>query len=139
MDTEKIGEKGSVAKDMYLEKDGLNNSPRLTRESEMLAKAPNELTAVKPEYSGFPIEVVENVQPLIEKEKIEETPVVESSKIIQVDEEVETFPKIQEVFEALEKQLEIMKEPEVEEVEEEVEEEQESGPPLQELEPVEIE
>jgi len=150
VDTEKIGEKGSVAKDMYLEKDGINNEPRLTGESEMLAKAPDELTAVKPEYSGFPIEVVENVQPLIEKEKMEETPVVDNSKIIQMDEEVETFPKIQEVFEALEKQLEIIKGPEVEEldeVEEEVEEldeveeevEQEPGPPTQEIEPVEIE
>lgn len=67
-DTEKIGEVGSIAKDMYEGEENMNNEPRLTGEG--LVMDPEYRTALAPQQEEVQVEPLINTLPLIE-EKIE--------------------------------------------------------------------
>ena len=55
-ETNKIGEKGSIAKDMYSGENNINDQPRLESESDFPGEVPDEFAAVSQE-SGMPIDV----------------------------------------------------------------------------------
>ncbi|MFQ5963941.1 MAG: hypothetical protein ACE5KZ_06635 [Candidatus Scalinduaceae bacterium] len=87
-DTDKIGEKGSIAKDMYPGKDNINNEPRLTSDFELLAKAPEELTSVKPQVEDSQIDTGGDIQPLVTEKIVEDLSSVNNSERIPADSEI---------------------------------------------------
>jgi hypothetical protein len=104
-DTERVGEKGSIARDMYAGEDNINDEPRLESDAELPGEAPDELTSATQE-SGFPIEatygepaeeaVEEEAQPLVEKEIAYSSSDVDESEMPPVNNEVEAFNELQE-------------------------------------------
>ncbi|MBO1225280.1 MAG: TonB C-terminal domain-containing protein [Candidatus Scalindua sediminis] len=105
-DTDKIGEKGSIAKDMYSGEDNINDEPRLEGDSDFPGEVPDELASTVPQESGFPIEVSsgeptrdvseEITQPLVEEEIIDSLSDVDNSETLPVNNEVETFDELQD-------------------------------------------
>ena len=71
-ETNKIGEKGSTAKDMYSGKNNINDQPRLESESNFPGEVPDEFAAVSQE-SGMPIDVSLSEPVEEETEETEET------------------------------------------------------------------
>jgi hypothetical protein len=55
-DTDKVGEKGSIAKDMYTGEDNVNDEPRLESDSDLIVEAPDELASAIPQESSYEIE-----------------------------------------------------------------------------------
>ena len=107
-DTNKIGEKGSIARDMYAEEDNVNDKPRLESDVSFPGKVPEELASAAFQESGFPIdasygessEVVseEVAQPVIEEETVDslpEVPEMSDGEESPVDNEIESFEKMQ--------------------------------------------
>lgn len=104
-DTDKIGEKGSIAKDMYTGEDSVNDAPRLESESDLPAAAPEELTSTASQESGFPIESSysnyakdaskEATKPLVD-EVVNGLPDIKKGEILPVDDEVEALSELQE-------------------------------------------
>lgn len=104
-DTERVGEKGSIARDMYAGEDNVNDEPRLESDAELPGEAPDELASATQE-SGFPIEagygepveevVEEEAQPLVEKEVADSSSDVDESEIPPVNNEVEAFNEPQD-------------------------------------------
>ncbi|MEE8190187.1 MAG: TonB C-terminal domain-containing protein [Candidatus Scalindua sediminis] len=105
-DTDKVGEKGSIAKDMYSGEDNINDEPRLEGDSDFPGEVPDELASAVPQESGFPIEVSygeltkdvteEITQPLVEEEIIDSLSDVDNSETLPVNNEVETFDELQD-------------------------------------------
>ncbi|MCR4344679.1 MAG: hypothetical protein NUV44_07920 [Candidatus Scalindua sp.] len=56
-ETNKIGEKGSVARDMYSSENNINDKPRLESESDFPGEAPAEFASTAPQESGMPMDV----------------------------------------------------------------------------------
>jgi len=103
-DTERVGEKGSIARDMYEGEDNINDEPRLESDADLPGEAPDELASATQE-SGLPIEatygepveeVVEEAQPLVEKEIADSASDVDESEMPPVNDEVEAFNELQE-------------------------------------------
>ena len=99
-ETNKIGEKGSIAKDRYSGKDNINDQPRLESESDFPGEVPDEFAAVSQE-SGMPIEVSlsepveeeteeaeETVENLVEEETVASLSGIDNSEELPVNDEV---------------------------------------------------
>ncbi|MFQ5962717.1 MAG: hypothetical protein ACE5KZ_00355 [Candidatus Scalinduaceae bacterium] len=87
-DTDRIGEKGSIAKDMYTGKDNINNDPRLTGDVKLLANVPDELISAKPQGEGLTMEGREDVQPLVDEKMDYSLSDMDNSEIKSTDSEV---------------------------------------------------
>ncbi len=110
-DTNKIGEKGSIARDMYTEEDNVNDKPRLESDVDFPGEIPEELASTAFQESGFSVdtnygessEVVseEIAQPVVEEETVDslpEVPEVSDGEELPVDGEIETFRSDQMVL-----------------------------------------
>lgn len=99
-ETNKIGEKGSIAKDRYSGKNNINDQPRLESESTFPGEVPDEFAAVSQE-SGMPIDVrlsepveeeteetEETAENLVEEETAASLPEIDNSEELPVDDEV---------------------------------------------------
>jgi len=104
-DTERVGEKGSIAKDMYAGEDNVNDEPRLESDADLPGDAPDVLASAELQESGLPIEAtygepveeaVEEAQPLVEKEIADSSSDVDESEMPPVNEEVEAFNEPQD-------------------------------------------
>ncbi len=99
-DTNKIGEKGSIARDMYSGENNLNDKPRLESETVFPGEVPEEFAAVSQE-SGLPVDVSiikpvkdvdeETVEDLDEEEAVAGLSEVDKSEELPVNEETEKF------------------------------------------------
>jgi outer membrane biosynthesis protein TonB len=103
-DTERVGEKGSIAKDMYAGDDNVNDEPRLESDADLPGDAPDVLASATQE-SGLPIEAtygepveeaVEEAQPLVEEEIADSSSDVDESEMPPVNEEVEAVNEPQD-------------------------------------------
>ena len=100
-ETNKIGEKGSIARDMYSGKNNINDQPRLESESDFPGEVPDELAAAVSQESGMPIDVslnksVEDVaeetaEDFVEEETEAGLSEVDNSEELPVNDEVEEF------------------------------------------------
>ncbi len=110
-DTNKIGEKGSIARDMYRGEDNVNDKPRLESDTYFPGEVPEELASTAFQESGFSVdanygessEVVseEMAQPVVEEETVDslpEVPEVSDGEESPVDGEIETFSSDQMVL-----------------------------------------
>ncbi len=105
-DTNKIGEKGSIAKDMYAKDNDINDKPRLESDVEAPGETPDDLATTVTQSSGLPIAVsqdepVEEVedeptQELVEEEAANNLPEVSDSEELPVADEVEEPDEIQD-------------------------------------------
>jgi len=107
-ETNKIGEKGSIARDMYTGEDNVNDKPRLESDVDFPGEIPEELASAAFQESGFPADasygesseaVSEGtIQPVVEEETVEslpEVPEVSDGEEPPVDNEIESFEKVQ--------------------------------------------
>ena len=98
-ETNKIGEKGSVARDMYSGEENINDKPRLESETVFPGEVPDELTAAVSQESGLPIDVSlsepvkdeaeETVEDLVEEETAADLSEADNSEELPVNDEVE--------------------------------------------------
>ncbi len=105
-DTNKIGEKGSIAKDMYAKDNDINDKPRLESDVEAPGETPDDLATTVTQSSGMPIAVSQNepveevadepTQELVEEETAKSLPEVSDSEELPVAEEVEKSDEIQD-------------------------------------------
>ncbi len=104
-DTERVGEKGSIARDMYAGEDNVNDEPRLESDADIPGDAPDVLASAELQESGLPIEAtygepveeaVEDAQPLVEEEIADSSSDVDESEMPPVNEEVEAFSELQD-------------------------------------------
>lgn len=88
-DTDKIGEKGSVAKDMYTEENNVNDKPRLVSDVDTSGDVPDDFAATATQESGLPVEVsfseavredADDVQESVEEETIDSMAEVSNSE-----------------------------------------------------------
>ena len=56
-ETNKIGEKGSIARDMFSDENNINDKPRLERESSFPGEAPDEFASTVLQESGMPTDI----------------------------------------------------------------------------------
>ena len=107
-DTNKIGEKGSIARDMYAGEDNVNDKPRLESDVDFPGEVPEELASAAFQESGLPVDasygeisevVSEELTPLIvEEETVDsfpQVPEVSDGEESPVDSEIESFEKMQ--------------------------------------------
>ena len=107
-DTNKIGEKGSIARDMYAGEDNVNDKPRLESDVDFPGEVPEELASAAFQESGLPVDasygeisevVSEELTPLIvEEETVDsfpQVPDVSDGEESPVDSEIESFEKMQ--------------------------------------------
>jgi len=104
-DTNKIGEKGSIARDMYTGEDNVNDKPRLESDTDFPGEVPEELASTAFQESGFPVEAIygessedvaeEVTQPVVEEETVDSLPEVSDGEESPVDNEIESFEKMQ--------------------------------------------
>jgi len=107
-DTNKIGEKGSIARDMYTGEDNVNDKPRLESDVSFPGEAPEELASAAFQESGLPVEasygessedVVEDIaQPIFEEvtvDSLTEVSEVSDGEEPPVDNEIEPFEEMQ--------------------------------------------
>ncbi len=99
-ETDKIGEKGSVARDNYSGENDINDKPRLESESDFPGKAPDEFAATVPQETGQPIYVglSESVEEVVEEpaEALAEEESVSSSPEVEMSEELSEKNKVEE-------------------------------------------
>ncbi len=106
-DTNKIGEKGSIAKDMYAEKKDINDKPRLESDVKAPGEMPDDLATTESQASGLPVEagysvpVVEEVadktaQSLAEEETADSLSEVNDREESPVSDEVEVLDEMQD-------------------------------------------
>ena len=107
-DTNKIGEKGSIARDMYTGEDNVNDKPRLESDVDFPGEVPEELASAAFQESGLPVDasygeisevVSEELTPLIVEEEtvdsLPQVPDVSDGEESPVDNEIESFEKMQ--------------------------------------------
>ncbi len=107
-DTNKIGEKGSIARDMYAGEDNVNDKPRLESDVDFPGEVPEELASAAFQESGLPVEASygessemvpeETARPVVEEETVDslpEVPEVSDGEESPVDHETESFEKMQ--------------------------------------------
>ncbi|MHC4270253.1 MAG: hypothetical protein ACYSWS_06880 [Planctomycetota bacterium] len=105
-DTNKIGEKGSIAKDMYAGDNNINDKPRLESDVDAPGETPDDLATTVSQSSGLQIETGysepvreaadEATQELVEEETADSLPEVSESEELPVNDEVEVFDEIQD-------------------------------------------
>ncbi len=98
-ETNKIGEKGSAARDMYSDENNINDKPRIESENVFPGEVPDELAAAVSQESGLPIDVSlsepvkdvdeEAVKDLVEEETAASMSVADNSEELPVSDEVE--------------------------------------------------
>ncbi|ODS33338.1 MAG: hypothetical protein SCARUB_01518 [Candidatus Scalindua rubra] len=106
-DTDRVGEKGSIARDMYNEEDNVNDEPRLESDFELPGEVPDVLASVEPQDAGFPMEALYGEatesatgavpKPLIEEEIIDSLSDENNNEMMSASNEVETFNELQDV------------------------------------------
>ncbi len=79
-DTNKIGEKGSVARDMNSSENNINDKPRLESESSFPGEAPADFASTAPKELGMPVEVSPS-EPVKDEEAVE-VPVKEEVVVV---------------------------------------------------------
>ena len=107
-DTNKIGEKGSIARDMYTGEDNVNDKPRLESDVVFPGEVPEELASAAFQESGLPVDasygeisevVSEELTPLIVEEEtvdsLPQVPDVSDGEESPVNNEIESFEKMQ--------------------------------------------
>jgi hypothetical protein len=104
-ETNKIGEKGSIARDMYSGENNINDKPRLESETVFPGKVPDEFASTVSQGSGMPIEVSlsepvkdeaeESVESLVEEETVANLSEADKSEVLPVDDEVEELDAIE--------------------------------------------
>ncbi len=107
-DTNKIGEKGSIARDMYTGEDNVNDKPRLESDVVFPGEVPEELDSAAFQESGLPVDasygeisevVSEELTPLIVEEEtvdsLPQVPDVSDGEESPVNNEIESFEKMQ--------------------------------------------
>ncbi|MFQ5686646.1 MAG: TonB C-terminal domain-containing protein [Candidatus Scalindua sp.] len=107
-DTNKIGEKGSIARDMYTGEENVNDKPRLESDVDFPGEVPEELASTAFQESGLPVEASygtpsemvseETSQPVVEEEAVDSppsVPEVSDGEDSPVDNEIESFEKMQ--------------------------------------------
>ncbi len=100
-ETNKIGEKGSIAKDMYSGGNNINDKPRLESESDFPGEVPDEFAAAVSQESAMPLDVSlsepvedvaeETVKNLVEEEAAASLSEVDNSEELSVNDEVDEF------------------------------------------------
>src|SRR3989338_7587508 len=105
-DTNKIGEKGSIARDMYTGEDNVNDKPRLDSDVDFPGELPEELASTAFQETGLTedasygesSEVVpeEITQPVVEEETVDSLPKVSDSEELPVNNEIESLDEMQE-------------------------------------------
>ncbi len=105
-DTNKIGEKGSIAKDMYAGDNSINDKPRLESDVAAPGETPDNLATTVTQASGLPIEadysepvkeVADEVaQELVEEETTDSLPEVSDNEELPVNDEVEVSDEMQD-------------------------------------------
>ena len=105
-ETNKIGEKGSIARDMYAGEENINDKPRLESETVFPGEAPDELASAVSQKSDIPEDVSisepvkdveeETVEDLIEEETVASLPDANNSEELIVNDEVEEFEKAED-------------------------------------------
>ena len=95
-ETEKIGETGSVAKDLYATKDNINDEPRLTDDSDVIVIEPEYKTALKPMQADVQVEPQVNIQPAVKEEMVNGVPDGETPEKIEESNESEVSEEIRE-------------------------------------------
>ena len=78
-DTNKIGEKGSIARDMLLDSNNINDKPRLDSESSFPGEAPDEFASTVLQESGMPTDISPTEPVTDEAEKAVEDSVEEEA------------------------------------------------------------
>ncbi len=98
-DTNKIGEKGSIARDMYAGEDNVNDKPRLESDVDFPGEVPEELASTAFQESGLPVEASygESSEMVPEEtvDSLPEVPEVSDGEESPVDHETESFEKMQ--------------------------------------------
>ncbi len=87
-ETNKIGEKGSIARDMYSGEKNINDKPRLESESDFPGEAPDEFASTVTQESGMPTDISPTEPVNDETEKAAEDSVEEESAAVAVLTEV---------------------------------------------------
>ena len=105
-DTNKIGEKGSIARDMYTGEDNVNDKPRLESDTVFPGVVPDELASAVLQESGLPIEAAygesaENVaeevtQPIVEEETVDSSSEKSDREGLTVNNEIESLDEMQD-------------------------------------------
>lgn len=105
-DTNKIGEKGSIARDMYSGEGSINDKPRLESDTVFPGEVPDELASTVLQESGLPIEAAygepaENVaeevtQPIVEEETVDSLPEKSDREGLTVNNEIESLDEMQD-------------------------------------------
>lgn len=105
-DTNKIGEKGSIARDMYSGEGSINDKPRLKSDTVFPGEVPDELASTVLQESGLPIEaaygesaedVAEEVtQPIVEEETVDSLPEKSDREGLTVNNEIESLDEMQD-------------------------------------------
>ena len=81
-ETNKIGEKGSVARDMYSGENNINDKPRLESESDFPGETPAEFASTAPQELGIPIDVSPSESNKDEAEESVEESVEEEAAVV---------------------------------------------------------
>ena len=81
-DTNKIGEKGSIARDMLLDSNNINDKPRLDSESSFPGEAPDEFASTVLQESGMPTDISPTEPVKDEAEKAVEDSVEEEAAAV---------------------------------------------------------
>ncbi len=105
-ETNKIGEKGSIARDMYSDENNINDKPRLESESSFPGEAPAEFASTAPKELGMPVEVSpsepvkdeaeEVVEDSVKEEVVVVLPEIDKSEELPVRDEVEKIDPAKE-------------------------------------------
>ncbi len=88
-ETNKIGEKGSIARDMLSDENNINDKPRLESESDFPGEAPDEFASTVLRESGMPIDISPSEPVNDEAEKAVEDSVEEEAVAVAVLTEVD--------------------------------------------------
>jgi len=89
-DTNKIGEKGSIARDMYTGEENVNDKPRLESDVDSPGEVPEELASTAFQESGFSVDANYGESSEVVSEEMTPQPVVE-------EEAVDSLPEVPEV------------------------------------------
>jgi hypothetical protein len=105
-DTNKIGEKGSIARDMYTGEDSVNDKPRLESDTVFPGQVPEELASAALQESGLPIEAAygesagdvaeEATQPIVGEETVDSLPEISDSEGLTVNNEIESLDEVRD-------------------------------------------
>ena len=91
-ETNKIGEKGSIARDMFSDENNINDKPRLESESSFPGEVPDEFASTVLRESGMPVEISPSEPAQDETEKgVEDS---DEEKVVAVSPEVDNSEEL---------------------------------------------